>query len=242
MASRVRPIAGTRAGTHAHNVAWPIPPNPDRPDREPLPVRQVTPASIARWLCGGLADLRATPVASLAQGLVVAVGGWIVVLARPALLVARSRRGLGLRLVAPILCTGLYELSRLTARGERPGLAERGRCVAARVAPAAAHGAAAARAGDRVGGRVRVALPACSSRRRCARRSNSSTTPRWSRATCSSPCGSWSGALGGGLVFALCAVAPPLHARSQGRAAPRAAHQRARGGRQPDHDVPVGAW
>lgn len=92
-------------------------------DHEPLPVRQVTPASIGRWLEAGVADMRATPLASLAQGLAVALGGWLVIL------LARQYWWLGpgavsgFVLVGPILCTGLYELSRLTARGERPGLA-----------------------------------------------------------------------------------------------------------------------
>ena len=91
--------------------------------REPLPVRQVTPATIGTWLRKGFADLRATPVASLAQGLVVALGGWL------ALFLAHRYAWLGpgavsgFVIVGPILCTGLYELSRLTARGERPGLA-----------------------------------------------------------------------------------------------------------------------
>jgi len=101
-------------------VAQPDPPSPDA--REPLPVRQVTPASVVRWLAAGMADMRATPVASLAQGLVVAFGGWLVIL------LAREYWWLGpgavsgFVLVGPVLCTGLYELSRLTARGERPGL------------------------------------------------------------------------------------------------------------------------
>jgi uncharacterized membrane protein len=92
-------------------------------DREPLPVRQVAPASIGRWLAAALADIRATPGASLAHGLVVAAGGWLVIL------LAREHWWLGpgavsgFVLVAPILCTGLYELSRLTARGQRPRLA-----------------------------------------------------------------------------------------------------------------------
>ncbi|MFO1313630.1 MAG: DUF2189 domain-containing protein [Burkholderiales bacterium] len=91
--------------------------------REPLPVRQVTPAAIGTWLRKGWADLLATPVASLAHGVAVALGGWL------ALFLAHRYAWLGpgaisgFVIVGPILCTGLYELSRLTARGERPGLA-----------------------------------------------------------------------------------------------------------------------
>ncbi len=90
---------------------------------DPLPVRQVTPASIGPWLAAGFADLAATPLASLAQGLIVAAGGWIVVLLAQRWWWLGPGAISGFVLVAPILCTGLYELSRLTARGERPGLA-----------------------------------------------------------------------------------------------------------------------
>lgn len=86
-------------------------------------MREVTPAAIARWLAAGFADMRATPGPSLAHGLAVAIGGWLAVL------LARDYWWLGpgavsgFVLVGPILCTGLYELSRLTARGEPPGFA-----------------------------------------------------------------------------------------------------------------------
>jgi uncharacterized membrane protein len=88
----------------------------------PLPVRQVPPARIVRWLALALADMRATPIASLAQGLVVTVGGWIVIaLAQHYWWLAPGAVS-GFVLVGPILCTGLYELSRLHARGEPSGL------------------------------------------------------------------------------------------------------------------------
>lgn len=91
--------------------------------RDPLPVRQVTPASIGTWLRKGFADMRATPLASLAHGLMVAVGGWLAILLVQRYAWLGPGAISGFVIVGPILCTGLYELSRLTARGERPGLA-----------------------------------------------------------------------------------------------------------------------
>ena len=92
--------------------------------REPLPVRHMPPQRIWHWLASGLADLRAAPTASLAQGLVVTIGGWIVIgIAQHYWWLAPGAVS-GFLLVGPILCTGLYELSRLNARGERPGLPE----------------------------------------------------------------------------------------------------------------------
>lgn len=86
--------------------------------RFPLPrVRQVPAARIARWLAAGWADLRATPVASLAYGLLFAIAGDLLLVSlwhRPqhfALAVS------GFFIVAPLLCAGLYELSRRSERG-----------------------------------------------------------------------------------------------------------------------------
>jgi uncharacterized membrane protein len=92
--------------------------------RDPLPVRHVPPHQVWHWLALGLADLRAAPVASLTQGLAVTVGGWVAIgIAQQYWWLAPGAIS-GFLLVGPILCTGLYELSRLKARGERPGLAE----------------------------------------------------------------------------------------------------------------------
>jgi len=93
-------------------------------DRVPLPVRHVPPRQVWHWLALGWADLRAAPVASLAQGLAVTVGGWLVIgIAQQYWWLAPGAIS-GFLLVGPILCTGLYELSRLRARGERPGLTD----------------------------------------------------------------------------------------------------------------------
>ncbi|WP_349744127.1 DUF2189 domain-containing protein [Roseateles cavernae] len=73
------------------------------------------------WLARGLADLRRCPGPSLAHGLVMAAGGSLI------FWLARERFWLlagafsGFLLVAPILATGLYAISRALERGERPG-------------------------------------------------------------------------------------------------------------------------
>jgi uncharacterized membrane protein len=90
--------------------------------RNPLPVRRVPPQRVVRWLALGLADLRASPIASLTHGLVVAVGGWLAVwMAQRYWWLAPGALS-GFLLVGPILCTGLYELSRLHARRTSAGL------------------------------------------------------------------------------------------------------------------------
>ena len=90
--------------------------------RDPLPVRQVPPQRVWHWLALAVADLRTAPLASLAQGLAVTVGGWIVVWFAQYYWWLAPGAVSGFVIVGPILCTGLYELSRLHARGERPGL------------------------------------------------------------------------------------------------------------------------
>ena len=72
------------------------------------------------WLADGWRDLRYAPGVSLVHGILVAVGGWIIaaisLLWVPLLPGAFS----GFVLVAPILATGLYEMSRCRERG-KPG-------------------------------------------------------------------------------------------------------------------------
>jgi uncharacterized membrane protein len=90
--------------------------------RAPLPVRNVAPARVLQWLALGWRDLWRSPVASLLHGLIVAIGGWLALALPPQLWWILPGALSGFVLVGPILCTGLYELSRLQARGERPGL------------------------------------------------------------------------------------------------------------------------
>lgn len=84
----------------------------------PLPrIRRVAPARIAHWLAAGWRDLKRTPVASLAYGLLFAMAGDLLLIAlwqdahRVVLAIS------GFCLVAPLLCAGLYELSRRSERG-----------------------------------------------------------------------------------------------------------------------------
>lgn len=93
------------------------------PTDEPLPVRTVPPAHVARWLRLGWRDLLRSPAASLLQGALVAAFGWMVIAVSQRYWWLAPGAFSGFVIVGPILCTGFYELSRLQARGERPGLA-----------------------------------------------------------------------------------------------------------------------
>lgn len=97
---------------------------PQAADVEPLPVRRVPPRRLLHWLRQGWADLWRAPLASLLHGVAVALGGWLtVLLAREAWWLAPGAFT-GFVLVGPIFCTGLYELSRLHARGVPAGMPE----------------------------------------------------------------------------------------------------------------------
>jgi uncharacterized membrane protein len=91
---------------------------------EPLPVRRVAPASVLRWLAAGARDLARVPGASLLQGALVAAGGWGVILLAQFYWWLAPGAFSAFAIVGPILCTGLYELSRLLGRGQQPGLAD----------------------------------------------------------------------------------------------------------------------
>ena len=91
---------------------------------EVLPeVRTVPLAQPLRWLRRGWDDMRAGFGPSLLHGLTVALGGLAIVTLtlRAAVLIPGALTGF--LLIGPILCTGLYELSRRRAAGERPQLA-----------------------------------------------------------------------------------------------------------------------
>ncbi|MEO8278862.1 MAG: DUF2189 domain-containing protein [Ideonella sp.] len=85
-------------------------------------VRAVPAARLLRWLGLGWADLMRCPLPGLLHGLVAALFGGLL------LVVARDRFWLlagtftGFLLVAPLVATGLYAVSRALERGERPGL------------------------------------------------------------------------------------------------------------------------
>ncbi len=84
----------------------------------PLPrVRQVAASRVAGWLAAGWTDLRETPFASLAYGLLFAIAGDLLLLSlwqRPQYFAVAVS---GFFIVAPLLCAGLYELSRRNERG-----------------------------------------------------------------------------------------------------------------------------
>lgn len=83
-------------------------------------IRRVPAGRITDWLAAGWRDLKANPIPSLAYGLLFGLGGDLILLAsigHPHLFsVAVS----GFFLVAPLLATGLYELSRQHANGTHP--------------------------------------------------------------------------------------------------------------------------
>lgn len=93
----------------------------------PLPVRTVDLARPLHWLRLGWQDFMRTPSAGLAHGTAVALAGWAAILLAPKAWWLAPGAVSGFVLVAPILCTGLYELSRLLGRGEQPGLLDAAR-------------------------------------------------------------------------------------------------------------------
>jgi uncharacterized membrane protein len=86
-------------------------------------VRTIAPAQPLRWLQLGYRDLLAAPGPSLLHGLLIAVGGLVVLTLALRLWPLMPGALSGFLLVGPILATGLYELSRRRALGERPRLA-----------------------------------------------------------------------------------------------------------------------
>lgn len=94
-----------------------IPALDDLPD-----TRQVEPSRVGRWLARGWADFRAFWPVDVAIGAVLIAGAALIVTIgwRHAWLLAGAFSGFVLP--APMLLAGLYELSRLRERGERPVL------------------------------------------------------------------------------------------------------------------------
>jgi len=88
----------------------------------PLPVRAIDVARPAAWLRAGWRDFVRSPLAGLVHGAFVAVGGWVVVLMSLRYGWVAPGAFSGFVILGPILVTGLYEISRLQARGQRAGL------------------------------------------------------------------------------------------------------------------------
>ncbi len=89
-----------------------------------MTVREVPVSHAFRWLALGWRDLARAPSASLIHGVVVTIGGWIILAITLRFWYLLPGAFSGFLLVGPILATGLYELSRQLAQGERPGMRE----------------------------------------------------------------------------------------------------------------------
>lgn len=86
----------------------------------PFPtVHQVDPAAPLRWLGAGWRDLRAAPAASLSYGAAFAAMGWLIHFVFRHAYEYTTALTAGFLLLGPFLCTGLYEISRRRAAGER---------------------------------------------------------------------------------------------------------------------------
>jgi len=86
-------------------------------------VRSIAAAQPLKWLVLGYRDLLAAPGPSLLHGLIVAVGGLIVLTLALRVWPLMPGALSGFLLIGPIVATGLYELSRRHAIGQRPRLA-----------------------------------------------------------------------------------------------------------------------
>ena len=97
-------------------------PSPDLQALRRHPVRQVPLFQPLHWLARGWADLMHCPLPGLLHGLLMAGFGALLVL------LARDRFWLlagafsGFLLMAPLVATGLYAVSRALEKGERAGL------------------------------------------------------------------------------------------------------------------------
>ncbi|MDP3834280.1 MAG: DUF2189 domain-containing protein, partial [Hydrogenophaga sp.] len=88
------------------------------------PTAPVTLVSPLRWLALGWADLRRNPVPGLVHGLLItAFGAFLLWIARDRFWLLAGAFS-GFLIVAPILATGLYEVSRASEQGRRIGMAE----------------------------------------------------------------------------------------------------------------------
>lgn len=88
------------------------------------PVRNVPVSAPLRWLALGWRDFTRATGASLAHGVLVALGGLAILAVTARFWYLLPGAVSGFLLVGPILATGLYELSRRLERGERATLAD----------------------------------------------------------------------------------------------------------------------
>jgi len=90
----------------------------------PLPVRSVDLFRPLAWLGAGWHDFVRSPLAGLVHGGFVALGGWVVMLVSLRFGWVAPGAFSGFVILGPILVTGLYEISRLHARGQAAGMRE----------------------------------------------------------------------------------------------------------------------
>lgn len=86
------------------------------------PIREVPIGRPLRWLVLGWRDFTRSLVPSVLHGILAAAGGYIILAVAWGHVYLISGALSGFLLVAPILATGLYELSRRMARGEPPSV------------------------------------------------------------------------------------------------------------------------
>jgi uncharacterized membrane protein len=87
-------------------------------------VRRIDSAAPLRWLAAGWRDLRAAPAASLFYGAAFALMGWLIYFVFRRAHEYTSALTAGFLLLGPFLCTGLYDISRRLAAGQRVSLSE----------------------------------------------------------------------------------------------------------------------
>lgn len=91
------------------------------PDSLPA-VRQLSLRQPLSWVQRGWSDLQACLLPSLLHGLIIAVGGLLIIALTLHAWLLMPGAVTGFLIIGPILCTGLYELSRRLEMGERPRL------------------------------------------------------------------------------------------------------------------------
>ncbi len=105
-------------------MAHPPAPPAGKPLSPRFHVLEVDPQRPLAWLKLGLQDLAKAPAAGLAHGLAAALFGWLLVWQAHELFWILAGAFSGFLIVAPIVATGLYEVSRVIERGGQPRLAD----------------------------------------------------------------------------------------------------------------------
>ena len=99
-------------------------PTDNRVDVTLPPIREVPVGRPLRWLMQGWRDFTLAPLPSALHGFLLAMGGLTILFLAQSHLYLLSGAFSSFLLVAPVLLTGLYELSRRLALGEAPTLIE----------------------------------------------------------------------------------------------------------------------